>query len=98
MKFEFANRKLALLYEVGKGAQKLPPEVYFAFVAFIEYIHEINDERTLYTRKSLHFEKLTGNRKGQSSIRLNDQYRLCFEIIKDKAGNIIWILDLVDYH
>ena len=98
MKFEFANRKLELLYQVGKGAEKLPPEVYSAFVAAVEFIDEISDERTLYARKSFRFEKLFGNRKGQSSIRLNDQYRLCFEIIKDKAGNIIWILELVDYH
>jgi proteic killer suppression protein len=98
MRFEFANRKLELLYTVGKGAQKLPPEVYSAFVIVVEFIDRIQDERALYDHKALYLEKLLGKRKGQFSIRLNNQYRLCFEIIKDKAGNIIWILDLVDYH
>ena len=98
MRFEFANRKLALLYEVGKGAEKLPLEVYSAFVIAVEFIDRIQDERDLYNHKALHLEKLIGKRKGQFSIRLNNQYRLCFEIVKNKAGNIIWILDLVDYH
>lgn len=56
------------------------------------------DERTLYSIKGLHTEKLSGSRAGQYSIRLNKQYRLCFEIQKDPDGNIIFILEIVDYH
>ena len=36
MKFKFANRKLELLYTVGKGVEKLPPEVVTAFFLVIE--------------------------------------------------------------
>jgi len=39
-------------------------------------------------------ETLTGNRKGQQSIRINDQYRICFlwtEMGPDKV-------EIVDYH
>ena len=43
-------------------------------------------------------EKLTGDRKGQFSVGLNKQYRLCFEIQKDQAGNTILLLEIVDYH
>ena len=83
MKFEFANRKLELLYQVGKGAEKLPPEVYSAFVAAVEFIDEISDERTLYARKSFRFEKLFGNRKGQSKyVQLN----LYSSIVQIKAS------------
>ena len=40
------------------------------------------------------FEKLSGDRKGQYSIRINDQYRICF---KWEKGNPIDV-EIVDYH
>ena len=39
-------------------------------------------------------EKLDGNRKGQYSIRINDQYRICFRV----EGNIFFDVEIVDYH
>ncbi len=39
-------------------------------------------------------EKLAGDRKGQWSIRVNDQWRLCFEWREGHA----WNVELVDYH
>jgi proteic killer suppression protein len=39
-------------------------------------------------------EALRGDRLGQYSIRLNDQYRICFEWIHDAAENV----EIVDYH
>ena len=39
-------------------------------------------------------EKLSGNRKGQWSIRVNDQWRICF---KFKNGNV-FDAEIVDYH
>ena len=42
------------------------------------------------------FESLTGDRKGQYSIRINDQWRICFEWPDGAAGpsNV----EIVDYH
>lgn len=39
-------------------------------------------------------EKLSGNRNGQWSIRINDQWRVCFEWIDDEAYEV----EIVDYH
>jgi proteic killer suppression protein len=39
-------------------------------------------------------EKLTGDRKGQYSIRINDQYRVCFEWQEGDAYNV----EITDYH
>lgn len=64
----------------------------------MQIIVDAPDERVFYTTKSLHAEKLLGNRLGQFSVRLNKQFRLCFEIHKDSNGNIIYILEIVDYH
>ena len=39
-------------------------------------------------------ETLKGNRKGQHSIRINDQYRICFEWKEGRAYNV----EITDYH
>jgi proteic killer suppression protein len=39
-------------------------------------------------------EKLKGNRSGQFSLRINDQYRVCFRWVGDSAYDI----EIVDYH
>ena len=41
-------------------------------------------------------EALKGNRKGQFSIRINDQWRVCFEWPKDAPGPTN--VEIVDYH
>lgn len=41
-----------------------------------------------------YLESLTGDRKGQYSIRINDQYRICFEWTKSGPANV----EIVDYH
>ena len=39
-------------------------------------------------------EALRGNREGQHSIRINDQYRVCFAWTEDGAEEV----EIVDYH
>lgn len=41
-----------------------------------------------------HLEKLTSDREGQHSIRINDQWRLCFRWIDGEAQDI----EITDYH
>lgn len=41
-----------------------------------------------------HLESLAGNRKGQHSIRINDQYRICF-VWTDAGPDEV---EIVDYH
>jgi len=40
------------------------------------------------------FEKLSGDREGQYSIRINDQWRICFEWSDGDAFNV----EIADYH
>jgi len=42
------------------------------------------------------FETLKGNRKGQYSIRINDQWRVCFQWPKGSPSPIN--VEIVDYH
>ena len=39
-------------------------------------------------------EKLSGNREGQYSIRINDQWRICFAWRQENAYDV----EIVDYH
>ena len=39
-------------------------------------------------------EALKGNRQGQHSIRINDQWRICFKFTDGSAQNV----EIVDYH
>jgi proteic killer suppression protein len=41
-----------------------------------------------------HLEALKGDRHGQHSIRINDQYRVCFRWHENHA----WDVEIVDYH
>jgi proteic killer suppression protein len=41
-----------------------------------------------------HLEALKGNRKGQHSIRVNDQWRVCFVWTSEGASDV----EIVDYH
>ena len=39
-------------------------------------------------------EKPSGDKRGQHSIRINDQWRICFRWREDGA----WDVEIVDYH
>jgi proteic killer suppression protein len=43
---------------------------------------------------SNHLEKLSGDREGQYSIRINDKYRICFNWQDNSAYDV----EIVDYH
>ena len=51
----------------------------------------LNDLRT---PRGNRLEKLSGDRSGEYSIRVNDQWRICFEWLDGNA----WNVEIVDYH
>ena len=69
-----------------------------AFRKRMQLIRSAADERDLYAMKSLHFEKLQGNRSHQRSLRLNDQWRLIVELRKSDQKTVVVIKGIEDYH
>jgi proteic killer suppression protein len=69
-----------------------------AFRKAMQHIRAASDERTLYARRSFRFEKLSGDREGQYSMRLNDQWRLIVELQGKAPNKIVHIVEIVDYH
>ena len=98
MRFEFRDKDLLLLYTDEKNAHRYPSGIVEAFFEVMAIIENATSEADIRAFKSLHFEKLTGNREGQVSLRLNKQYRLIVQIEKDEQGKFLWIIEINDYH
>jgi proteic killer suppression protein len=66
----------------------------------MQLIRAAPDERTFYELKSLHYEKLKGQRgkRRELSVRLTGQWRLVFTIERDEEGRFLNLLEIVDYH
>jgi proteic killer suppression protein len=64
----------------------------------MQTIRAAQDERDFYALKSLHYEKLKGNRAHQHSMRLNDQFRLILEYEGTGSEKAIVIVGIEDYH
>lgn len=69
-----------------------------AYRRAMQHIRAAADERTLFARRSFRFEKLKGDRAGQHSMRLNDQWRLIVEMQGEGRDKKIEIIEIVDYH
>ena len=69
-----------------------------AYRKVVGFVSAVNDERDLYSMRSLHFEKLEGRRAGQHSLRLNDQWRLIVRIEEKEKGKRVVVIEVADYH
>ena len=98
MEIEFYDQKLALLLTDRAAETKLPIAVISSFRRKIGLIRAAPDERTLRNWKSLHYEKLRGDRNGQFSIKINDQWRIVFTVNTECQPPKMLILEVVDYH
>jgi proteic killer suppression protein len=78
----------------GKATKKFPQDIQHRALRKLEMIEDVPNVTDLRLPPSNHLEPLSGDRKGQWSIRVNDKYRVCFEWKDNFAENV----ELVDYH
>lgn len=98
MRIVFFDKKLEALYTHEKGAHRLDPAVYDAFVDAVASVQAAKDPRDLRALKSLHYEKLKGDREGERSLRLHKGHRLIVREQRDAEGVFIEVLRIEDYH
>ncbi len=98
MRFRFVNKKLQALYTDETGAEQYERSVVKGFFRVMAIIRSAPDTRDFYGLKSLHYEKLSGDRAGQHSFRLNKQWRLIVRIEQGEEGPEVAIIEIVDYH
>lgn len=80
---------------VSKEASKiLPKELHRKAQIKLARLGAVTSMQDLQEVRGNRFEKLTGDRKGQFSIRINHQYRICF---RWKNKNALAV-EIVNYH
>jgi toxin HigB-1 len=79
---------------LGNLSTKLPKDIQRTARRKLIYIDDAEDLQDLLAPPGNRLEKLKGRRSGQYSIRINDQWRICFEWVDNKARNV----EIVDYH
>ena len=93
----FGKEYLEELYVTGKSDKKhrFQPDIVKRYKQKIDYLKQANNIEELFLLKSLNYEVLSGDKKGVSSIRVNDQYRIEF-IVETTEEPIRFFRNLVE--
>jgi proteic killer suppression protein len=75
-------------------SRKLPPAIQQVALRKLRMINNAKSINDLRIPPANRLEKLSGNRAGQYSIRINDQWRICFAW---KDGDAVDV-EITDYH
>jgi len=89
----FADPETEKIFK-GMVSRKLPVSIQKTARRKLVYLDDADDLRDLLAPPGNRLEALHGDREGQYSIRINDQYRICFQWLKGKAMAVA----IVDYH
>jgi proteic killer suppression protein len=75
-------------------SRRLPFDIQQTALRKLRMINNAININDLRVPPANHLEKLSGSREGQYSIRINDQWRICFEWKNSDAFNV----EITDYH
>jgi toxin HigB-1 len=89
----FKDKRTAALFS-GLAVKGLPPGITQRAFDKLRLLHAASNLDDLRVPPSNHLEKLKRDRRGQWSIRINEQWRICF---KFEAGHA-YDVEVVDYH
>ncbi len=89
----FADKDAEALFR-GRFARKLPADIQRVAQRKLRQIHAAEDLADLRVPPGNRLEPLKGDRAGQHSIRINDQWRVCF-VWRDGGAEDV---EIVDYH
>lgn len=89
----FADKDAEALFH-GRFARKLPHDIQRMAQRKLRQLHAAEALTDLRVPPGNHLEALKGNRVGQHSIRINDQWRICFVWSDSGADGV----EIVDYH
>jgi proteic killer suppression protein len=81
------------LYDTGRS-RRVPSDIQRVALRKLKYLNNAEDLNDLRVPPGNRLEALSGDRYGQHSIRINDQYRVCF-VWRDGQFHEV---EIVDYH
>ncbi len=78
----------------GDYSRRLPTQIQAVARRKLRILHAVVKLDELRIPPANRLEALKGNRKGQHSIRINEQWRICFNWTSSGPGGV----EIVDYH
>jgi proteic killer suppression protein len=93
MILSFKDKETELVYN-EKFTKKLPQNIQHTALRKLVVIHNSVNLADLKIPPGNNLEQLHGDREGQYSIRINSQWRVCFNWEGSNAFNV----EIVDYH
>ncbi len=88
----FADRETERLFL--RERSRLPVDIQRRALRKLLFVHATTDINQLRVPPGNRLEQLYGNRKGQHSIRINQQWRICFRWHENDAFDV----EITDYH
>lgn len=79
---------------MGRSPKGFPPDLVATARRKLKWLDSAASLRDLMSPPGNRLEALSGDRAGQHSIRINDQWRICFVWREGEA----WDVEIVDYH
>lgn len=89
----FASKETEKLFR-RQFSRRLPSTIQRRARIKLEILDAAEKLEDLRIPPSNHLERLSGDREGQHSIRINSQWRVCFEWFEGDAYDV----EVVDYH
>lgn len=96
MEIKFEKNYLRELFYDGVTSDKshrYQPDIVKRYVRVVNILDSVDKPIDLFRYRSLHYEKLVGDKEGLESVRVNDQYRIEF---KSTAGKEITICNIIE--
>jgi proteic killer suppression protein len=75
-------------------SRRLPPDIQQVALRKLRMLNNAHSLTDLRSPPANHLEKLSGDRAGQYSIRINNQWRICFKWQEGDVHNV----EITDYH
>ncbi|HXY57457.1 MAG TPA: type II toxin-antitoxin system RelE/ParE family toxin [Methylocystis sp.] len=89
----FADPETELIWS-GRRSRKLPPDIQAPALRKLRVLNQARALRDLRVPPGNRLEALKGDRAGRHSIRINDQWRICFIWSEGGPSHVT----IVDYH
>ena len=89
----FKDKETQKIFE-RQRSRKLPSDIQQVALRKLRMLNRAETLQDLRVPPANRLEHLVGNRNGQHSIRINDQWRICFEWQEGDSLNV----EIVDYH
>lgn len=101
MEITFEKEYLRELFYDGKASDKqhrYQPEIVRRYIRVVNILDSVDKPTELFRYRSLHYEKLIGDKEGLESVRVNDQYRIEFRTSSKGEITICNITELSNHY